>query len=128
MCSYEKASWPGYRDLANRAGNFPHMNIPAQIPGLSETKHFQLRMACKAADMWERGSTGTGGPYEQKTKFVPPTGPTRLPGSLEKALNVCRLRWLKDDLDKLIDKKRFFFFFFASLTSSFSLLLFIMRH
>ena len=25
MCSYEKAGWPGYRDLGNRAGNvFPY--------------------------------------------------------------------------------------------------------
>ena len=35
MCSYEKAGWPGYRDLSvcdrdlsNRAGNFSHMNTP----------------------------------------------------------------------------------------------------
>ena len=43
MCSYEKAGWPGYRDLGffdrdlgNRAGNFSnfsHMNTPARIPG-----------------------------------------------------------------------------------------------
>ena len=57
-------------------------------------------MACKVADRSERGSTGilvafwtffisvTGlnFPYEQKTKFVPPTGPARLPGSYEDAL------------------------------------------
>ena len=23
MCSYEKAGWPGYRELGNRVGNFP---------------------------------------------------------------------------------------------------------
>ena len=36
MCSYEKAGWPGNRDLGNRAGNFSnssHMNTPARIPG-----------------------------------------------------------------------------------------------
>ena len=58
ICSYEKAGWPGYRDLGNRAGNFSHMNTPARIPGLSVTKLFQLRMACKVADKSERGSTG----------------------------------------------------------------------
>ena len=47
MCSYEKAGWPGYRDLgfcdrdlSIRAGNFSHMNTPARIPGLTETKQF----------------------------------------------------------------------------------------
>ena len=40
MCSYEKAGWPGYRDLGfcdrdlgNRAQYFSHMNTPARIPG-----------------------------------------------------------------------------------------------
>ena len=32
MCSYEKAGWPGYRDLGNRSGNFSHMKTPARIP------------------------------------------------------------------------------------------------
>ena len=56
------------------------MNTPARIPGLSVTKHFQLRMACMVADKSERGSTGILGafwtfkfpisnfPYEQKTE------------------------------------------------------------
>ena len=56
MCSYGKAGCD--RDLGNRAGNFSHMNTPARIPGLSGTKHFQLRVACKVADKSERGSTG----------------------------------------------------------------------
>ena len=47
--------WQGGMD---RAGNFSHMNTLARIPALSVTKHFQLRMACKVADMSERGSTG----------------------------------------------------------------------
>ena len=34
-----------------------------QIPGLSLTKHFQLRMACKVADKSERGSTGILGAF-----------------------------------------------------------------
>ena len=79
MCSYEKAGWPGYRDVAfgdrdlgNRAGNFSHMNTPARIPGLSVTKHFQLRMACKVADKSERGSTGTLGAFW--TFFISVTG------------------------------------------------------
>ena len=38
--------------------NFPHMNTPARTPGLSGTKHFQLRMACKVANKSEHGSTG----------------------------------------------------------------------
>ena len=63
MCSYEKAGWPGYRDLGNRAGNFSHMNTPARIPGLSGTKPFQLRMACKVANKSEQGSTGILGPF-----------------------------------------------------------------
>ena len=100
--SYEpgRPGWLGFRDLAlplfpsqkfrcdhmrrragpvtdNRAGNFSHTNTPARIPGLSVTKHFQLRMADKS----ERGSTGIleaghfssrcpglNFPYEQKTK------------------------------------------------------------
>ena len=48
MCSYEKAGWPGNRDLGNRAGNFSnssHMNTPARIPG-------------KVADRSEHGSMG----------------------------------------------------------------------
>ena len=70
MCSYEKADWPGYRDLGfcdrdlgNRAGHFSHMNTPARIPGLSATKHFQLRMACKVADKSERGAMGILGAF-----------------------------------------------------------------
>ena len=58
MCSYEKVGWPGYRDLGNQAGNISHMNMPAQIPGLSGTTHVQLYMAYKVADKLERGSTG----------------------------------------------------------------------
>ena len=60
---HEKAGWPGYRDLGNRAGNFSHMNTPTRIPGLSETKHFKLRMACKVADKSERGSTDILGAF-----------------------------------------------------------------
>ena len=62
MCSYEKAGWLGYRDLGfcdrdlgNRPGNLFLMNTLARIPGLSGTKHFQLRMVCKVADKSERG-------------------------------------------------------------------------
>ena len=76
------------------------MNTPVRIPKLSMSKHFQLRMACKVADKSERGSTGILGafrtffvsvtgiklPYEQKTNFVPPTGPAQLPGSYKEAL------------------------------------------
>ena len=51
MNSYEKAGWPGYRELET----FPTINTPAKIPGLSETNHFQLRMACKVADKSEGG-------------------------------------------------------------------------
>ena len=51
------------RELGNRAGNFSHMNTLARIPGLSETKHFQLHMACKVADKSERGSTGILGAF-----------------------------------------------------------------
>ena len=63
MCSYEKAGWSASRYLGfcdHRAGNFSHMNTPAQIqkPGLSGTKHFQLCMACKVAGKSQRGSTG----------------------------------------------------------------------
>ena len=72
MRSYEKAGWPGYRDLVNRAGNVSHMNTPARIPGLSVTKHFQLRMACKVADESERGSTGILGAFW--TFFISVTG------------------------------------------------------
>ena len=39
----------------------PRTNTPARISGLSVTKHFQLRMACKVADKLERGSTGIWG-------------------------------------------------------------------
>ena len=39
------------------------MSTPAQIPGLSVTKHFQLHMACKVADKSERGSTGILGAF-----------------------------------------------------------------
>ena len=42
----------------HRVGNFSYMNTPARIPGLSGTKHFRLRMACKVANKLERGSTG----------------------------------------------------------------------
>ena len=38
--------------------NFSHMNTPARVPGLSGTKHFQLRMASNVADKSERGSSG----------------------------------------------------------------------
>ena len=72
MCSYEMAGWPGYRDLGNRAGNFSHMNTPARIPGLSGTKYFQLRIACKVANKWEHGSTGILGAIW--TFFISVTG------------------------------------------------------
>ena len=72
MCSYEKAGWPGNRDLVNRAGNFSRMNTPARVPGLSGTKHFQLRMACKVTDKSERGSTGILGAFW--TFFISVTG------------------------------------------------------
>ena len=54
MWTYEKAGWPSYRDLWNRAENFSHMNTPARIPGLSVTKHFQLRMAYKVTNKSEQ--------------------------------------------------------------------------
>ena len=49
-----------------------HMNTLARIPGLSETKHFQLRMACKVADKSERGATGILGAF--LTFFISVTG------------------------------------------------------
>ena len=55
-----------------RAGHFSHLNTPARIPGLSVTKHFQLRMACKVADKSERGSTGMLGAVW--TFFISVTG------------------------------------------------------
>ena len=74
-----RAGWPGYRDLGfcdrdlgNQAGNFSHMNTPAQIPGLSGTKHFQLRMACKVADKSQRGFTSIWGAFW--TLFISVTG------------------------------------------------------
>ena len=48
------------------------VNTPARIPGLSVTKHFQLRMACKVADKSERGSTGILGAFW--TFFISITG------------------------------------------------------
>ena len=43
---------------------FPiYMDTPARIPGLSMTKHFQLRMACKVTDKSERGSTAILGAF-----------------------------------------------------------------
>ena len=79
MCSDEKAGWPGYQDLgfcnqdlSNQAGNFSHMNTPAQKLGLFVTKHFQLRMACKVADKLERSSMGILGAFW--TFFISLTG------------------------------------------------------
>ena len=72
MCSYEKGSWPGYRDLGNRAGNFSRMKTPARIPGLSGTKHFQRLMACKVVDKSKRSSTGILGSFW--TFFISVTG------------------------------------------------------
>ena len=48
------------------------MNTPAGIPGLSGTKHFQLRMACMVADKSERGSMGILGALW--TFFISVTG------------------------------------------------------
>ena len=74
---------------------FEHMNTPAGRDETFSTAH------CKVADKSKRGSTGILGsfwtffisvngiknfPYEQKTKFVPPTGPARLPGSYKGAV------------------------------------------
>ena len=85
-CVHDKAGWPVYRDLGfcdqdlgNRAGNFSHMNTPARIRGLSVTKHFRLRMACKVTILgafWTFyiSVTRLNFPYHQKTKFFPPTG------------------------------------------------------
>ena len=58
--------------LGNRTGNFSHMNTPARPPGLSGTKHFQLRMACKVTDKSERASTGILGAFW--TFFISVTG------------------------------------------------------
>ena len=70
MCLYEKAGWPGYRDLGfcdrvlvNQVRNFSHMNTPARILGLSGTKQIQLRMACKVADKSECGFTDIWGAF-----------------------------------------------------------------
>ena len=70
-----RAGPASYRDLGNRAVIFSHMNTPVRIPGLSGTKHFQLRMACKVADKSERGSTGIWGrtqTYFRLSRFSPP--------------------------------------------------------
>ena len=42
------------------------------MPGLSVTKHFQLRVACEVADKSERGSTGILGAFW--TFFISVTG------------------------------------------------------
>ena len=68
-------------------------------------KHFQLRMACIGCGQVRTQFIGYFGglldifhlsnqdliyPYEQKTKFVPPTRPAQLTGSHEEALNGTR--------------------------------------
>ena len=47
MCSYEKAGWPGYRDLRNRAGNFP---IRTGQPGYQDEDFFQVRKLLSKED------------------------------------------------------------------------------
>ena len=71
---------------------FPIMNTPARITGLSVTKYFQLRMACKVADKSDRGSTGILAAFwtffisVTGIKFLP-TRPAQLPGSYEEPLS-----------------------------------------
>ena len=61
MCSYEKAGWPGYRDLGNRAGNFSYMNTSRPNTGTVRNETFSTAHGFKIADKSERGYTDCGG-------------------------------------------------------------------
>ena len=64
MCSYEKAGWSGYRDLATEAsGKFFPYEHSSPDTGTVRAKHFQLHMACNVANKSERGSRSILGAF-----------------------------------------------------------------
>ena len=87
----EKAGWLGYRDLGNRAGNFPIWTLQ---PGYRDCPWRAIFSCARPVrSLTSRNAVprifwgpfghfsfrlpGFNFPYEQKTKFVSPTGPAR---------------------------------------------------